>query len=96
MGRQGSPVKDIMGKEYYPPVKDLVNHPPHYKYGDMEILDIIKEKSKNTRMNHYDFGIWGQMIQYLFRFDLKGDYKTDLKKARFYLDALIREEENRN
>jgi hypothetical protein len=47
-------------------------------------------------MNHYDFGIWGQMIQYLFRFDLKGDCKTDLKKARFYLDALIREEENRN
>ena len=47
MGRKGSPVKDIMGKEYYPPVKDLVNHPPHYKYGDMEILDIIKEKSKN-------------------------------------------------
>ena len=74
---------------------DLVNHPPHYKYGNMEILDIIKEKSKNTHMNHYEFGIWGQMIQYLFRFDLKGSWITDLKKARFYLDALIREEENK-
>ena len=87
MGWKNPPVNDTR--------EDLVNHPPHYKYGNMEILDIIKEKSKNTRMSHYEFCIWGQMIQYLFRFDLKGDWETDLKKARFYLDALIREEKQR-
>jgi len=69
-----------------PPVEDVVNHPPHYTFGKHEVIDIIK-----------DWGLiegfaLGNAIKYIARAGKKDPGKTleDLKKARFYIDYMIR------
>ena len=42
-------------------------------------------------MSPYTAAIWTQCIQYLFRFDVKGNDIEDLEKARFYLNEIIKE-----
>ena len=44
-------------------------------------------------MDAVQAGLWIQLIQYLFRFDVKGDPLQDLGKARFYLNDLYKETE---
>lgn len=60
---------------------DLVNHPSHYTYGDVETIDMMvmifgKEATANhCRMTAY---------KYLSRYKHKGNPKQDLEKARWY------------
>ena len=70
---------------------DLVNEPPHYKFDGIELIDVIKAKLNNSKMSPYTAAIWIQCIQYLFRFDVKGNDIQDLEKARFYLNEIIKE-----
>ena len=65
---------------------DLVNHPPHYTQGKIEVLDFILDQR---------FGyLAGQVIKYVARYRFKGSAVQDLQKARFYLDRLIAQEEH--
>ena len=73
--------------------KDLVNKPPHYRFGGYELLEVIKAKLRESKMDAVQAGLWIQLIQYLFRFDVKGDTLQDLGKARFYLNDLYKETE---
>ena len=41
-------------------------------------------------------GLWIQLVQYLFRFDVKGKPFEDLDKAKFYLNDLYKETEKTN
>lgn len=60
---------------------DMVNRPPHYTTGKIEVLDFIEDQR---------FGyLAGQVIKYVARYRHKGSGLEDLKKARFYLDRLI-------
>jgi len=72
--------------------KDLVNKPPHYRFNGIELLDVIKAKLDNCKMQPYTASLWTQCVQYLFRFDVKGNNLQDLEKARFYLNEIIKEE----
>jgi Protein of unknwon function (DUF3310). len=63
---------------------DPVNHPSHYTYGPIEVIDLIEG---------FDLGYHeGNAIKYLLRWRHK-DGLQDLKKARWYLDRLIQVEE---
>ena len=59
-----------------------VNHPPHYNSGKIEVIDAIVDWE-------LDF-IEGNVVKYVTRAKHKGDEINDLKKARWYLDYLIK------
>ena len=69
--------------------EDNVNHPKHYTQGDkccaqcghpIECIDITRHHGFNT----------GNAIKYIWRYKLKNGVE-DLKKARWYLDDLIKQ-----
>ena len=71
--------------------EDMVNHPPHYKKGDMEAIDVIELVVSGQRTGDQGFVgyLLGNILKYLLRFRHKGKPVEDLKKARWYLDKLI-------
>ena len=66
--------------------EDMVNHPPHYKKGGMEAIDVIEAGIGDQGFVGY---LLGNIMKYLLRFPHKGKPIEDLKKARWYLDRLI-------
>ena len=62
---------------------DSVNHPPHYRRGGMECIDVIEALNLSFHL--------GSTLKYLWRAGEKDPTRTieDLKKARFYLDRSI-------
>ena len=69
--------------------KEMINHPEHYNSGAIEVIDFIKSLGM-----HEDFCI-ANAIKYISRYKLKGDPLGDLKKARWYIDYLIKEMEGK-
>ena len=65
---------------------EKVNHPAHYNAGKIEVIDAIVDWE-------LDF-IEGNVVKYVTRAKHKGDQLGDLKKARWYLDYLIKNLEN--
>lgn len=64
--------------------RDLVNHPPHYIAGGLEVIDVIEGFDLNFRL--------GNTTKYILRAGRKGNARKrieDLKKARWYLDREI-------
>ncbi len=61
---------------------EKVNHPAHYNSGKIEVIDAIVDWD-------LDF-IEGNVVKYVTRAKHKGDELGDLKKARWYLDYLIK------
>ena len=70
---------------------DLVNHPPHYNKGGMEVIEVIELVTGGKRTGDQGFVgyLLGNILKYLLRFEHKGKPIEDLKKARWYLDKLI-------
>jgi len=66
---------------------DSVN-PSHYKQGGIECIEAIKA-ALGVGFIAY---LWGNVHKYIWRWQDKNGIE-DLKKARWYLDRLIREEE---
>jgi hypothetical protein len=64
---------------------DPVN-PSHYKQGGIECIDAIKAATGDGFIGY----VWGNVLKYLWRWPKKGG-ADDLKKARWYLDRLIKE-----
>lgn len=62
---------------------DLVNHPPHYLSGKIEVLDFILDQKLPY--------LAGQVVKYVARYQHKGTPLEDLKKAQFYLNRQIAE-----
>lgn len=68
---------------------DMVNHPPHYNKGI----------ETTTYINSWNMGFsQGNVIKYVTRYNLKHDTKEkqleDLKKARWYLEDVIKKVES--
>jgi hypothetical protein len=66
---------------------DAVNHPSHYTAGAIEVWDYITQVCE-----HYpgpQAAAVCNVIKYVSRAPLKTNKLQDLKKARWYLDALI-------
>lgn len=68
---------------------DMVNHPPHYTKGNMEVIDIID----NFTPDSYSYYM-GNVIKYVLRHMYKQKPKQDLEKARFYLNKMIEDWKN--
>lgn len=68
--------------------KDPVNHPSHYTAGGVECIDAITAALCKYE-DPVDAWLAGQVIKYLWRAPLKGKYKEDIEKARFYLNRLV-------
>src|SRR3990172_9610005 len=64
---------------------DIINHPPHYTKGKIEVIDFITDQN----MGYLD----GNIIKYIARYRHKGSAAEDLKKAKWYLEKLIAEVE---
>ena len=69
---------------------DNVNHPGHYTSGKIEVIKIIEDQLTSEEYRGY---IKGQVIKYITRERYKNGLE-DLKKARWYLDRLIKKMEN--
>jgi len=63
---------------------DLINRPEHYTKG-IETIEYIRSWSMDY--------VRGNIIKYVTRFPYKGTPLPDLKKAKWYLEYLIKEEE---
>lgn len=70
------------------PKPDMVNHPPHYKSGGMEAIDVIEAFELGFHL--------GNATKYILRAGKKGDQAEDLLKARWYLDREISNLERAN
>jgi spore coat protein CotF len=67
---------------------DNVNEPNHYK-GEIECIDAIKNSMSIEEFKGF---LKGNVQKYVWRYDKKNGIE-DLKKAQWYLDRLIKENE---
>ena len=68
---------------------DLVNHPPHYKAGGMEAIDVIEAFAPD---NYHR----ASALKYLLRAGRKDDTVQDLRKAVWYIKREIERQETSN
>ena len=69
---------------------DLVNQPPHYNQGDIELVDYLRDNLSPEGFRGY---LEGNVKKYAHRFRHKGGVQ-DLEKSQWYLDRLIKELKN--
>ena len=62
------------------PYSNVVNHPPHYTQGNIEVIDSILDQE----MTYLE----GNIIKYVSRHGFKNGLE-DLKKAEWYLKRLM-------
>jgi hypothetical protein len=67
---------------------DPVNHPKHYTFGKIEVIDAIEDWKLNFHL--------GNTVKYIVRAPHKGNLLEDLQKARWYLDREIGRVTNEN
>ena len=82
-------VKESVGKVKYNngnPINDTVNHPAHYTYGDIEVIDYCDQVCKQypPELAPYVFNA----IKYLSRANMKNG-REDIDKAKFYVQRLF-------
>ena len=71
----------------------IIEKRDYYNHGAIEAIDAIE--SACTGLTGYEGFLTGTCLKYLFRWRWKGTAVADLRKARYYLDRLIAEEEKR-
>lgn len=64
---------------------DMVNHPPHYTNGGLEVIDIMQAKMTPEQFEGY---LLGQIWKYTMRYRNKNGLE-DLQKAQWYLNRLV-------
>ena len=74
------------------PKSDAVNHPSHYNYGDIEVIDFIEQVTQQYE-DGFDAYIVGNALKYLARSPHKNGLE-DVKKAVWYLERLIKRNED--
>lgn len=72
--------------------EDNVNHPSHYKTGEFECFDVMKEALGDDSVK--DFCIVNA-FKYIYRHKRKNGVE-DIKKAKWYIDKYLELEENNN
>ena len=81
--------KTFTGKLFHPSDKpsDPVGAPDHYNKGAIEAIEAIKASMHPQEYKGY---LKGNCLKYLWRYEYKNGVE-DLRKARVYLDWLIKE-----
>lgn len=67
---------------------DPVDKPDHYNVGAIEAIEAIKASMPAGEFRGY---LKGNLMKYVWRYDYKGKPVEDLRKARWYLERLIKE-----
>ena len=80
---------DYCNKE---PNVDMVNHPSHYTQGGIECIDALK--AATVSKTGIEAVCTANVIKYLWRYEEKNGIE-DVKKARWYIDRLIKELEEK-
>ena len=73
-------------------IKSNVNSPKHYTYGKYECIDVIKDITEGNEAKGIEAFCLGNVLKYLWRYKHKNGTE-DLKKAMWYLERLIKENE---
>ena len=71
----------------------IIDKRDYYNRGKIEAIDAIG--SACTGLSGFEGFLTGTCLKYLFRWRWKGTAGADLRKARYYLDRLIAEEEKK-
>lgn len=74
------------------PDTDMVNHPSHYTQGGIECIDALK--AATVSKTGIEAVCTANAIKYLWRYEEKNGIE-DVKKAKWYIDRLIRELEEK-
>ena len=74
------------------PNVDMVNHPVHYTQGGIECIDALK--AATVSKTGIEAVCTANAIKYLWRYEEKNGIE-DVKKARWYIDRLIKELEEK-
>lgn len=74
------------------PTNDVVNHPSHYTQGGIECIDALK--AATVSKTGIEAVCTANAIKYLWRYEAKNGIE-DVKKARWYIDRLIKELEEK-
>ena len=69
-----------------PVAKETVSHPSHYNHGKIEVIDFIEDQELGFPL--------GNAVKYICRCRWKDNMLEDLKKARWYVDWVIKELED--
>lgn len=69
-------------------MSDMVNQPPHYTRGRVEVIDVIEDWVADAPDSVVG-GLQWQVIKYISRLWLKENSLQDAEKARWYLERLI-------
>ena len=67
------------------PNVDVVNHPPHYKVGGIEVIDFIQAKLTPEEFRGY---LKGNVLKYTSRAGHKDDARQDIGKLVWYATKL--------
>ena len=67
-------------------MNDVVNNPSHYNQNTMETIDVLENSMPRVHFCGY---LRGNILKYMLRYEYKGGIE-DLKKARWYLNRLIK------
>ncbi len=78
-------VREMNDKFFREVEDDLVNHPPHYNTGDIEVIDYIEDKLTDEGFEGYCIG---NALKYLSRYRHKGGLQ-DIEKATWYLNKFV-------
>lgn len=70
-------------------MNDVVNNPKHYTQGTVECIDALESMAVGYTDTTQCCLAW-QVAKYIWRAPLKGNMSEDLRKARWYLDRLLR------
>ena len=65
---------------------DMVNSPDHYTHNGIEAINVIEAKLTDEQYEGY---LQGSVMKYLLRSNYKGKRNEDLKKAQWYLNCLV-------
>lgn len=65
------------------PELELVDHPPHYNTGTIEVIDFIE----SCKLGFHE----GNVVKYVARAKYKGNELQDLNKALWYLQRRIKQ-----
>jgi hypothetical protein len=72
------------------PKKEMVDHPSHYNFGDIEAITVIEDQGLGEAF------CAANVIKYIMRYKHKGTPLEDLKKVKWYTERLISYYENSN
>jgi|TARA_R110001592_G_scaffold122443_1_gene329243 hypothetical protein len=69
---------------------DMVNSPSHYNFAGVECIDAIRAATGEEGFSYY---LQGNIMKYLWRYKYKNGLE-DLKKAEWYLNVLIEDQDD--